>query len=199
MKKRNQNISIEQLYLQNKDKVYGFLLLHIKDSFLAEDMLQDIFIKLLRKNSEEKIHDVESYLFVMARNTIIDYWRKAATNHRIKKEFLQNIINNNTDYIDPFETSEQQTAVDNSIAKLTPQQKKVFTLYRDKGLSYKEIAIKLNLSRNTVRNHMIASRKKVKEYVARHNLLNIVLIITQVITSYAILTLVYKILHHFHS
>ena len=55
-----------------------------------------------------------------------------------------------------------------AIERLSPQRKIVFRLSREEELSYEEIAEKLGISKNTVRNQMSDSLKSIREYIAGH-------------------------------
>jgi RNA polymerase sigma-70 factor (ECF subfamily) len=48
---------------------------------------------------------------------------------------------------------------------LPPQKKRIFTMSREEGSSYKEIADRLQLSKNTVENHMVAALRLLKDYM----------------------------------
>ena len=49
---------------------------------------------------------------------------------------------------------------------MPPKRKRVFTLYRLEGKKYDEIALLLNISKNTVRDHVVKAEKSIKEYFA---------------------------------
>jgi len=63
-----------------------------------------------------------------------------------------------------------------AIQKLPPQKRAIYTLHRNEGLSYEEIAIQLGLSKNTVRNHMSAAIHSVQDYVSTHHDLAVLVI-----------------------
>jgi RNA polymerase sigma-70 factor (ECF subfamily) len=55
-----------------------------------------------------------------------------------------------------------------AIRQLPPQKRIIYTLSRDEELTYEEIAQKLHLSRNTVRNHMTDAIRSVRGYITGH-------------------------------
>jgi RNA polymerase sigma-70 factor (ECF subfamily) len=58
---------------------------------------------------------------------------------------------------------------------LSPQQRLIFNLNREKGLKNSEIAQKLNLSPNTVKTHMVSALRRLKEYFESHPISVIIL------------------------
>jgi len=56
------------------------------------------------------------------------------------------------------------------IPLLTDQQKTIFLLNRDEGFTYNEIAEQLNLSKSTVKNHMVAALKKIRSHLVKNKL-----------------------------
>src|SRR5690606_40766452 len=128
----------------------------------AQDLLQDIFLKLSEtENPEKSIDNPASYLFVIARNMVIDYWRKAAVSERIQKEFWKNMQEDRHVLDYPALQYDKKILFNEIIPLLTDQQKTIFLLNRDEGFTYNEIAEQLNLSKSTVKNHMEIGRAHV--------------------------------------
>jgi RNA polymerase sigma factor (sigma-70 family) len=63
---------------------------------------------------------------------------------------------------------EVQTALQQAIDQLPPQQRKVYQLGQEQGLTYEQIAQTLNISTSTVRNHMVQALKAIREYITRY-------------------------------
>lgn len=73
----NSNCDVPALWLEHKDALRNFLLKRVKDRELAEDILQDVLLKVygfcLGKSG---VRNVRSWLFQITRNTLIDHFRK---------------------------------------------------------------------------------------------------------------------------
>jgi RNA polymerase sigma-70 factor (ECF subfamily) len=63
---------------------------------------------------------------------------------------------------------EFQRIIHTAIGLLPPQQKQVYHLSREEGLSHDEIAQRMNLSKNTVRNHIVAALNSIRQYIRMH-------------------------------
>ena len=135
---------------------------YIKDESEAEDVLQQVFIKLWQMRDSGLIKDnVRGYLFAMTRNSIMNYVRDKnrllQRNYRLSQEISEEeqdiwVMADKQDLI-----SEMKKAIDG----LPPQQKRVANL-RCEGLSNQEIASRLHLSLNTVNSHYTKGLKALK-------------------------------------
>ncbi len=154
------------LYKLYNRPIHQFVLKYIHSAPLAEDLTQEIFIKLWenRKNLPE-IHSFKSYLFTIARNHTLNTMRSAFRS----QAGLGLII---TSYTEARNTTEQRNPVEESLvneeyqaflkrilSSLPPRTREIFTLCREQGKTYEEVAAELGISRNAVKNHMVASLK----------------------------------------
>ena len=67
-----------------------------------------------------------------------------------------------------FECKETHNLIWGGVEQLTPQQKLIFKLSRLQGLSHEDIATQLNLSKNTVKVHMVAALNALRVYIKEH-------------------------------
>lgn len=155
-----------QLFHLHWNNVYSVALVLTKSVPLAEDMVQDIFLKIWQKRADfTEIERFEDYLFIMARNHIFNELKKKSRDDNFRQQvtsFFEDSINN-TDLA--LLTKETQQQINLAVAQLTPQQQLVYRLSREQGLSHEAIAQQLDISRNTVRNHMVQSLKTIREYL----------------------------------
>lgn len=135
---------------------------YIKDESEAEDVLQQVFIKLWQMRDSGAIKDnVRGYLFAMTRNSIMNYVRDKnrllQRNYRLSQEIGEEeqdiwVMADKEDLI-----SEMKKAIE----ALPPQQKRIANL-RCEGLSNQEIASRLHLSLNTVNSHYTKGLKALR-------------------------------------
>ena len=120
----------------------------------ARDVVQDVFIKIWSKRENLYIHtSVKAYLFQAVRNHSLNELEKRNRYQAFEEEYFRE-----TDAImisDADENSKKLTKIIWCIVEEMPEKRKaVFTLYREHGLSYKEIASILGITRKTVENQM---------------------------------------------
>lgn len=155
-----------ELFHRHWNNVYSVALVLTKSVELAEDMVQDIFLKIWQKREHfTEVERFEDYLFIMARNHIYTELKKKARDDQFKQQVYQYFDSGINNAEIQLLTKETQVQINKAIAQLTPQQQLVYRMSREQGLSHEEIAEKLNISRNTVRNHIVQSLKQIREYL----------------------------------
>ena len=130
-----------------------FVLHYLHDIDNAEDTVQDCFAELWeRKDSGMEISDIKSYLYSMVRNRCIDIVKKdSLIDNNVQPSDLEGII------------SEEWTAIDS----LPEKCREVFLLAKRDGMKYEEIAVRMNISVNTVKNQMNKALKNLKEGIRK--------------------------------
>lgn len=162
--------AFEELFNKYYPTVYQYLLKVVKSKEIAEEIASDIFLKLwLGKEMIGDIYSMPAFLRTVSTNKAIDFFRSASRQQNIRKlveKELNTYQNQPADY--QLLDHEYQTLLTKAIEQLSPQRKLVFSLSRVEGLTHEEIAEKLQLSRNTVRNTVVESLKVVRDYLQKH-------------------------------
>lgn len=135
----------------------------LRDDELAKDALQDLFMRVWagRQNIDPG-QSFRSYLFRIAENLTIDYYRKAARERAYQEKML---IADNQWYrhVEEQMLSKENIALVRAIIeKLPEQQRKVYTMHKIDGNSYKEISELLGISLSTINKHVHFAHKFVK-------------------------------------
>jgi RNA polymerase sigma-70 factor (ECF subfamily) len=157
-----------QIFDHYRGAVYGTAFKFLKSQEAAEEIVQDIFLKLWMKRSElPSIQNFNGFLFTSARNAILDKLRKTA-NEKTAQQVLskQQSFTDNTDH--RVQDNQYQQILEQAIDNLSPQQKEVFRLAKMEGYSYKEIADHLGISVLTVKVHMNKALASLREYLKGH-------------------------------
>ncbi|MFL9484356.1 RNA polymerase sigma factor [Chitinophagaceae bacterium LWZ2-11] len=161
--------AFETLFRLHKDKLYSFLLKLTHDEAAAEDCVQEMFLKLwLQKESLSEIEKFDSYLFKMAQNYSFNAFKRMAHETLIISELQKNDATSTSTPLENLSFQELRRKLAMAIEKLSPQQKAVYLLSREKGLNHAEIAAQLGISPSTVNNHMTKALAFIKEYLGKH-------------------------------
>lgn len=137
-------------------RIYGFSMKFLKLEDLSEDLTQEIFIKIWKERKKlVEVDDFDAYLFQIARRKCIDYLRKVARDQKL----IDQVKVKMEPWSNPFLEYDNMGYLEKMKENLSPQQKVVFDLSRNKGMSYEDIAHELSISKNTVRNHMVEALK----------------------------------------
>lgn len=158
------------LYDEYYNKLCRLANLYIHDTFVSENLVGDLMFYLWENKEKLVIRDsLNAYLFASIRNRCYNYLNQA---HVQRESSITQIQENNLIFSIHSETDmpigiliekELQDKIDMSIDRLPPQTKKVFKLKRLEDLSYEEIALQLNISVNTVRYHIKAALKNLRD------------------------------------
>jgi RNA polymerase sigma factor (sigma-70 family) len=173
---RGNQTSLEVLINRHRKKIYTYIILVVKDKYLAEDIFQDTFIKVIRSLKEGRYKDngkFLSWVIRIAHNLMIDHFRKEKQLNTISNERYETDIFNSKKF---SERTIEEEMIHNQITKdvrrlvqeLPDDQREVIILRHYCGLSFKEIAEQTNVSINTalgrMRYALINLRRLMNEY-----------------------------------
>ena len=160
--KKGDSSAAEKLYDELFNKVFGFCMNRTSNRVISEDLTQDIFLKLVGKieTFDETKGNFLVWFWQLARNTVIDYYRKSKEVNfsEIEEERLEKFSpvtdQKNLDY--KIEFDRVQTFVNT----LSNEEKELFELHFVADMKYKDIAKILNKSNGSLR--VAAGRLKQK-------------------------------------
>ncbi|WP_236973842.1 RNA polymerase sigma factor [Membranihabitans maritimus] len=156
-------IVIDEIIEKYYSRVYAFALTHVKSETIAEDLTQDIFLQLVKKESHlQNIEDLEAYIFTATRYATYHYFKKIRRNEVLKEEMLNSMKNQLAQDEDHLLVSDLEKKFHDIIYTLPERQREIFQLSREKGLTHNEIAKKLQISPSTVKNHMVKALKTLR-------------------------------------
>lgn len=171
-------VAFYNLYERYSKKLYFFVLRYIKLEADAEEIVQEVFIKIWENRNKIDVYSsFESYLFTIAYNTTISLFRKRLT----EKKYLEHLnslqqLENSSEITDEIHFNELNNKVQTLLNKLTPRQQEIFHLSREEGLSNETIAQKLNISINTVKKHITNVLAFLKANIDKSLLINLLYI-----------------------
>lgn len=146
--------------------VYAQLLIYLKDIQRAEEVSQDIFMAIWR--NREKLPAMENfpgYLYVSTRNKILTVVKeRVLATEEPPEDRLQSLL---ADPASVMEFKELMDGIRRGIDRLPARRKEVFMLSRQENLTYEEIAARLGLSKNTVKEHISEALAFLRDYLNR--------------------------------
>jgi RNA polymerase sigma-70 factor (ECF subfamily) len=132
----------------------------VNDASEAEDIVQKVFCKLWDQRSEIDIRtSVKSYLYRIVHNESLNLVHQRTSRAELNMTVVRWGGEQTDDVNDMVAASELQKAIEKAISSLAPQCRKVFEMSRIEQLSYSEIASNLQISINTVENHISKALK----------------------------------------
>ncbi len=162
--------AFEQIFLAYYGKVKNFIGTIIKSESDAEDLAQDIFVKLWNNREAVDLQkSFNAYLYTIARNSAFNY---------LKHKNVCNTYITDNPYRDMDITPEDMIyakeiglLIEMSVEKMPEQQKRIYRLSRNEGLTNEEIAARLSISKKTVENQLSIVIQKLKKVISAFLLL----------------------------
>jgi RNA polymerase sigma factor (sigma-70 family) len=163
--------SFQHFFDHFKDQLYGFVLVIVRQPHIAEEITLDIFFRLwLCREILHGVSDPEGHIFAMARSRTLHYLQKASHDLKLLPDLHDpGVAEGSLGGAYPL-VSDYDRLVQEALELLSPARRQVYQLSQESGLSYKEIAQRLHLSRFIVRNHLSKGEWFVQRYLAEHGI-----------------------------
>lgn len=152
---------LEMLINRHKERIFTTIILIVKDSYIAEDLFQETFIKIIKNLKKGKYNEEGKFLpwaLRIARNMAIDYFRKMKRMPTVTdsdgEDVFRKIKIQTENREQEIIRTEDENRVRSMIDKLPEEQRQVLILRHYGDLSFKEIAEMTNVSINTALGRM---------------------------------------------
>lgn len=156
-------------FYRYNNRVYYFMLHILRQEKDAEEGVQDVFLKLwLAHTSLNNIENPGTYLFVMAKNRALDQLDKNTVQQKGLHALLANSAGADNSTEENIAFRESSELVSRAVQLLPDQQRIVYQLSKEEGLSREEIADRLQISPHTVKNHLAVAIKFIRDYLLKH-------------------------------
>lgn len=150
--------SLIQLYNETKKEVYGYVLSILKNKHDAEDIFQEVYIKIYEKASLYKNDGKPmAWILTIARNLCYEFLRKKKNNDNIDDVYDIGFIDKK------HKNVEDKMILDILFNKLTEEERNIVMLYVVSGLKHREIALLLNIKLSTVLSKYNRAIKRMRE------------------------------------
>lgn len=171
--------SFEILLSQNKDRVYGYIYSKVRNHELANDLFQEVFIKVVRTLKNGSYNDEGKFLpwvLTIAHNMIVDHFRKAKKMQMISETSSKNEEFNifavlkltDINVEDAIIKEQIETDVVRLVEFLPEEQKGVLKDRIFKGMSFKDIAEQEDISINTALGRMRYALINLRKLIDKH-------------------------------
>lgn len=158
-----------ELYNRYHSPVYTFVLRIVKVPSVAEDILQEVFLKIwaIRERLRPEL-SFQAYLYRISRNLSWKMLKKMSADREQRLMLLNELNQSVSDADNRARWMEYEKLLSSAIDQLPPQRQKIFRLCRQEGKSYKDVSYELNISTNTVKEHMVLATRSIREYLSHY-------------------------------
>lgn len=161
--------AFDLLYARHKAPLYRYLLRHCRDRALADDVFQDVWGRVIRyRKSYQPRAKFATFLYRIAHNSVIDQFRTSARRHSDQVES----VDDNQDFLQAPDTQrpdfqlagEQfRAAFQTALDALPDEQRAVFSLYEESGLSLEEIGQITDVGAETAKSRLRYAVNKLRK------------------------------------
>ena len=147
------------LYNLYVDRLYGFVYNLTRSSDMTEEIVQEVFLKVWQiREHISPDYSFQSLLFTIAKNKFLNSLRKQVE------------LYSYDEYITQFDNASYLENIIGAKSKLTSRQKEIFELSKEENLSNREIALRLHISEQSVRNQLSCALKVMREELIKKGL-----------------------------
>lgn len=158
---------IADIYLSHRDELVGFACSRLGNWNEAEDLVQDVFLKLMEFSGMITEETVKSFVYTIATNKIKDVLRRRIFRHHAEEYvgYERMLQYSSTERV--VEHHETIRLHEECIKRLSPACARVYQMNFYDDMRSGDIAEELHLSKRTVETHLLAARKKVRTLISK--------------------------------
>lgn len=148
-------------------KVRLFILSMLKDEAATQDLVQDVFVKLWDKRRRlAGIRSLDDYLFIISRNTAIDYFKKAFRKKDIPMDLVDDALmaRISSDMSGSIEANSELSQIRRAVMALPEKRRCIYIMSKIDGMSNEDIAAAMGITKKTVENQLYLAKSEIKHF-----------------------------------
>mgnify|MGYP001121110909 CR=1 FL=1 len=147
-------------------KLISFLFSITKTMHIAEEIMQEVLLRLWKNRERIEADNLGGWLYRVASNLAYSYLKREALNGRLLSSLKKKQKNQFSEIDQQMDYKECNELIYKALNQLPDQQRKVYQLSLQEGMSRKEIAEVLNISPNTVKNHLTRALQFLRHFLS---------------------------------
>src|SRR3989344_7831245 len=169
--KEGDETAFSAIYEQCFTPVFRYLYLRVKNKTEAEDLAQTVFLKAYQAlpGFEEQGRPILAYFFTIARNSLIDHWRKSGDRVEDADEVFKKIPDEKSNIESKLDSKRGLEEIKFAMKNLTHDQQEVLSLKFMAELSHSEIAKMMGKSEEAVRQLQCRALKALRQHLGKMN------------------------------
>ena len=155
---------ITRSYEEYHQVILNYITYRIAHRYEAEDLTQDVFVRLMDYKQMLRPDTVKYFLFTIARNLVTDYIRRYYKKQEIDSYLYDFTVTSSNDTEEKIIADDLMAMERTRLAAMPEQRRLIYTLNRFEDKSSPEIASELELSCRTVENHLFLGRRDMRDF-----------------------------------
>jgi len=153
--------AFDYLYERYRPQVFNYLYRQLHQQQIAEDLYQDVWFKIINSIEQFKPDgNFTAWIFKIARNCLIDYWRQQKPEGSFPEDDVEDATAT-PEHIQYIRSCIERLM--NLLDSLKPEQREVFVLQQESGLTLEQIAQLASCGRETIKSRLRYAMKKIRQ------------------------------------
>lgn len=158
--------AFSQIYCHYHPVLYPYVLRLVKLPALAEDVVQDIFLKIWEgRNQLPGVKYFPAFLFTVARNHTLNVLQSVSRSNHALATLIRQFQEQRID--DEALSKDYRLFIEKTLLSIPPRSREIFRKCREQAMTYEEVAAEMGISRNAVKKHMVAAIRVLRESAQR--------------------------------
>ena len=167
-----------ELYAAYKNRLIYFAMRFLKSREYAEDIFQDAFAVVWQgRRFINPDASFSAYLYTIVRNRILNQLRDLSNQDKLREQILSQAANYTNETKDEIIANDLRQFISRALQQLTPRQREIFQMSRERQMSHREIAEVLGISVNTVQESISISLRTLRTYLEKNSIVSADLIL----------------------
>ncbi|MBQ9215226.1 MAG: sigma-70 family RNA polymerase sigma factor [Prevotella sp.] len=158
---------ITNYYVAHRDELLAVVSSRLRGSSEAEDMVQDVFLRLLSTDKMITETTLHGLVYTMVRNLIIDYYRRH-TSYQQYEHYIKDVCSDTTTMESVFSVREIMEQMERGLARLPKNCREVYRLHIYGGMKVGEISQKTGEGYKSVEHRLGTARKAMRQYLRKY-------------------------------
>lgn len=157
------------LYRHYSPQLYLNILGIIRDPLWAEEMVQELFIRIWQKRDSSGLQqNFRGYIYRMGQHLVHDFFRRVQRDRKLEERFKALASRHYSPIEEDVNNTQLKGLLQEAVEQLSPQQKKAYRLVRVEGHTYKQAAEIMGISPLTIKEYLTNSHKSIRSYIIHH-------------------------------
>ena len=158
------NKLITNYYIAHRDELLAFASSRLGDSCLAEDIVQDVFLRLLSTDKMITEVTLPALVYTITRNLINDYYRRHTTYEQYE-HYIKGVCSEVTTMESVFSAFEIMERLERGLVRLPENCREIYRLHIYGGMKVGDISRELGEGYKSVEHRLGTARKVMREYL----------------------------------
>ncbi len=179
--RKDNTLAFAELYNRYHQDMYRYILTIVKVPDVAEDIVQDVFIKIWDVRERLEIQqNFRSYLFRICHNSAVDMNKQIASDRQLFNQLLYHYqAGADLEHYSQEQLLHYDALVEAALNMLSPQRRKIYEMCKKEKKSYEEVARELDISPNTVKAHITQTFSLLRSYLNKNANIPVLILLLQ--------------------